>query len=352
MKIIEEILGEGEVPFTAETFLNYLRRSAPHWWMSDNQDECGWVFRGHRDASWKLVPSAARPFTQLDPNFQKVIERLESSVKKSKPDNWVLDASQTPTLRYWGVYKCLSSFMRLAHSLSYPIHGMPECNNVLAELDNKRLEYNHFIGDEHASTISETIALAQHHGVPTFFLDWSENPVTSCYFAVQDAESDIAVWALNAKLIERRYIYHMEDLVSQKSSGILHLIRPSAFQNEYLSAQKGLMTFLSGGAMKTWQEKGEYPAMEDWVRPLDPVNLREKLLEIEKSGHASLDHYRNQFEAFIANGEPLLRKIVLKSEHVLHLKALLYREGVSKAHLMPSLDNVAKTALVSLAEDI
>ena len=42
----------------------------------------------------------------------------------------------------------------------------------------------------------------------------------------------------------------------------------------------------------------------------------------------------------------------LKSDEVPALKRLLLREGVSKAHMMPSLDNIASTALEMLKQKL
>lgn len=45
----------------------------------------------------------------------------------------------------------------------------------------------------------EWLALAQHHGAPTRFADWSENPLVALYFAVNDCDknSDAFVYALD-----------------------------------------------------------------------------------------------------------------------------------------------------------
>jgi len=42
---------------SAGEFIDALRRSNSHWWTDGHMP---WVFRGHRDKSWPLLPSAWR----------------------------------------------------------------------------------------------------------------------------------------------------------------------------------------------------------------------------------------------------------------------------------------------------
>jgi hypothetical protein len=47
-----------ELPIrTAAEFMNYLRLSGGHW---DFEEDSPWIFRGHADATWELIPSSRR----------------------------------------------------------------------------------------------------------------------------------------------------------------------------------------------------------------------------------------------------------------------------------------------------
>jgi hypothetical protein len=64
---IERFPADGS-QLTADEFLNYLRLSQDRWWEESGKLRLGdsqWVFRGHADANWKLVPSGLRPIDSI-----------------------------------------------------------------------------------------------------------------------------------------------------------------------------------------------------------------------------------------------------------------------------------------------
>lgn len=99
-----------------------------------------WVFRGHSDAAHRLIPSVGR-----GGHTSNTSEKYERSL--------------------------FDSFKREAGAYMEPA----------------------------PTTDWEWLSVAQHHGLPTRFLDWSHNLLTALYFAVSgNAANDGEVFALNA----------------------------------------------------------------------------------------------------------------------------------------------------------
>lgn len=99
-----------------------------------------WVFRGHSDVKYKLIPSVGR-----GQNTSSSLEKYERSL--------------------------FDIFRREAHGF-------------LSTVPTDEWEW---------------LSLAQHHGLPTRLLDWTHNPLVALYFAVEaDTETDGQVFALRA----------------------------------------------------------------------------------------------------------------------------------------------------------
>jgi FRG domain len=84
------------------------------------------------------------------------------------------------------------------------------------------------------------LAFAQHYGIPTRLLDWSQSARTAAYFAAIDAlncnvlDGNIVVWALSRVFIELNHLDPPEVEV--------RIVRAARASNPNLHAQQGLFT--------------------------------------------------------------------------------------------------------------
>jgi len=104
----------------------------------------GWAFRGHVSADWPLVPSLTRRLQQFAP----------------EPRLWPLREA-----------RAMRVFRRKAHIY---LHDRTALDDDL-----------------------RCLALMQHHGAATRLLDFTKSPFVAAFFALESADDDVAVFALN-----------------------------------------------------------------------------------------------------------------------------------------------------------
>ncbi len=146
------------------------------------------------------------------------------------------------------------------------IHGINSNNiegrekNILSDFQRQA---HHFIttppsGEE----ILEWLSIIQHHGGPTRLLDFTYSFYIACYFALQDAEGEAAVWCINRNKLEQcaqiiisskgrdnpKYLDFKNPLIYKAAiEGELNDVMAIAVEpfrrNERLAIQQGLFVF-------------------------------------------------------------------------------------------------------------
>ena len=209
--------------------IQQLYRQHGNWDPSPRQ----WIFRGQADQRWPLIPKAFRAHEHLDV--------LPGGVAGPK-------ATHGDQIR--AEWQLFLNFLRLADRAALP-----------PAVDDDTVFHHESWLDEHEAYIGRldtigvrewplrrlvpNLALAQHHGVPTRMMDWSEDPLVAAYFAAAEAAEWVAagripagaqrfsVWALNLGAVAT--LGHRLDL---------EIVYTSRARNPRLHAQEGLFSVL------------------------------------------------------------------------------------------------------------
>ena len=250
-----------------------------------------WIFRGHSDASYPLLPSAHRteawrPFTTLN-------------AKTFQPGG---SDDMGRAQRELGL---LSEFFRAADEAGLQVPEFARASQLLSAAPPRTgSPWPH-------EDLIPVLALAQHYGVPTRLLDWSRQGRNAAYFAAVAPSKDateLAVWALNSTLLR--------DQGATFPVAACRLATAPRSSNANLHAQAGLFTYCQ------WYEDPK-------LSPLDEV-VSHGVVVLQRISRSK-------------SPPPIvLRKLVLHRERARDLMRLLHIDGVSAMTMFPGFAGVAR----------
>jgi hypothetical protein len=380
---------------TAEEFLAYLRPSGAHW-RTFVRGKLSWVFRGQRDANWRLLPSAWRTdrttreeiqllsnatygvdtlgslscmldcchltvpegVAEVHRQSQNELDMLQEFIMHSnyatlpfphssvdirvQEFGWVALSSEHIAECYPGFEHRQGKFFDLA--LQTQAFEIPE--EFYRELPEEAHDYFRALKKSWPSVTNFTMrnsvaALAQHHGVPTRLLDWSYDSRKAAFFAgsglgADDLNEDkkIAVFAVNPFMLRNHTLSESElsGRASDREAAEVFLSSHSLFVEK-----TNTTSYLAAQeGLFTFPEYADLFHILTGEYPTIDLGL-------ERMATWRVKHARAGDQA--PNIRDYIRKVTLPYSEVDQLMELLDDERIMLTTLMPNLDRFKECML-------
>ena len=175
------------------------------------------------------------------------------------------------------------------------------------------------------------IAVAQHYGIPTRFLDWTRSPYVAAYFAAESIlrqgaadplRRALVIWAFDLKQagtganVARDAAHDPDDRAGDSRRGIIQIIQTPYASSRNLAAQQGVHML--------------YRSMEDHT-------------ELEIVRRDSFDDELRRAHMRVGSYAKALYKFMLPAQEAAAVLRLLAKHGVTGATMFPGFDGVTRS---------
>lgn len=244
-----------------------------------------WVFRGQCDSTYSLVTSVQRlpPVISGEDKVETVaLPLLEQTI--------------------------LARFKRQARN--YDLNYVPDDNDTLGWL-----------------------SLLQHHGAPSRLLDWTRSPFVACFFALETARKEAAIWAIDHVWLRNR---------------AWHVVRASWHEDfvKEISSRTDPEGTVLAVLLKKFSALGA-PAAPKFVMPIEPSIANPRVATQHGLFTFPADITSSFMEnlAAQADDEAPRRtvKICLQVDWRAEVLFELFQHNISRASLFPGLDGFAQS---------